>query len=140
MRAILAFDRGWQGMRELSLELAGSGMAVDVLIKGQVEREILAMITRPAGMRIASAIHPWFHCRLLLTCLAASGRSSLVCVVTHRRDTPAQERTRRWLERFSRMVPLRILLLEEGARGTRLLELDGRQIAPSNIRKEQSRG
>ena len=63
-----------------------------------------------------------------------------VCVVTHRRDTPAHELTRRWLERLSRMIPLRILLLEEGAAGARLLDLEGRLTAPSNIGKELSRG
>ena len=140
MNAILSVEHGWQGMRELSLELARLGLMVDVLIKGQVEPDVLAMITRPAGMRITSVIPPWFHCRLLLACLAASGRSSPVYAVTHRRDTPAQERTRRWLERLGRIMPLRILLLEEGANGTRLLELDGQPITPSSIGKEQRRG
>jgi len=140
MKAVLGVEHGWQGMRELSLELARLGMAVEVLIKGRVDRDVLEMITRPDGMRITPVARPWFRWRLTLACLLVSRRSSPVCVVTHRRDTPAHERTRQWLERLGRMIPLRILLLEEGTAGTRLLELDGRQTAPSSFGKELSRG
>ena len=140
MNAILAVEHGWQGMRELSLELARAGMAVEVLIKGQVASDVLAMITRPDGMQITPVSRLWFRWRLVLACLPVSRRSSPVCVVTHRRDTPAHERTRQWLERLARLLPLRILLLEEGANGTRLFDLEGRLTAPSSIGKELSRG
>lgn len=140
MTAVLAVEHGWQGMRELSLELARLGMAVDVLIKGLVGREVLAMITRPSGMRITPVARPWFRWQLMLACVLAAVRSSPVYAVTHWRDTPSQERTRQWLERLSRMIPLRILLLEESANGTRLLELNGRATVPSAMGKEQRRG
>src|SRR3989338_1048067 len=115
MNAILAVEHGWQWMRELALELARLGIAVEVLIKGQVAPDVLAMITRPDGMRITPVARPWFRWRLVLACLPVSRRSSPVCVITHRRAPPSHERTRQWLERLSRMIPLRILLLEEGA-------------------------
>lgn len=128
MNAILAVEHGWQGMRELSLELARLGVAVEVLIKGRVGRDVLAMITRPAGMRITPVARPWFRWRLLLACLADSRGSSPVYVVTHRRDTPAHERTRQWLERLHRLTPLRILLLDEGVVGRRLLSSQGEEV------------
>ena len=140
MNAILAVEHGWQGMRELSLELARLGMAVEVLIKGRVAPDVLAMITRPDGMRITPVGRPWFRWRLMLSCALAAGRSSPIYAVTHRRDAPSHERTRQWLERLGRMIPVRILLLEEGAAGTRLLELDGRVTVPSAVGKEQRHG
>src|SRR3989338_2779053 len=140
MNAILAVEHGWQGMRELALELARLGIAVEVLIKGQVAPDVLAMITRPDGMRITPVSRPWFRWRLTLACVLAAVRSSHIYAGTPGRDTPSHERTRQWLERLNRMLPLRILLLEEGATGTRLLELDRRQTAPASIGKELSHG
>ena len=140
MNVMLAVEHGWQGMRELSLELARLGMAVEVLIKGRVDRDVLAMITRSEGMRITSVARPWFRWRLTLACLLVCRRSSPVCVVTHRRNTPAHERTRQWLERLGRMMPLRVLLLDECIEGNQLLSSQGRIVTPASLFNKPEQG
>ena len=140
MTAVLAVEHGWQGMRELSLELARLGMAVEVLIKGQVAPDVLAMITRPDGMRIAAVTRLWFRWRLMLACALASGHSSPVYAVTHRRDTPSHERTRQWLERLGRLIPLRILLLDECIEGNQLLSSQGRIVTPASLFNKPEKG
>ncbi|MBN3039018.1 MAG: hypothetical protein JW869_06355 [Candidatus Omnitrophica bacterium] len=42
---ILSCERGWRGIRELSLFLAGNGLDVYVLIKGYPSREVQKMIS-----------------------------------------------------------------------------------------------
>jgi hypothetical protein len=128
MKAILAVEHGWQGMRELSLMLARSGFAVDVIIKGKVAPEVLAMVTCPSGMRVVSVSRTWFRWRLLAHGALATWSTRPVYVITHRRDEPSQERTHRWLERLRRLSPYTILLLEEGPHGTRLMNVEGRPI------------
>ncbi|MFC1631058.1 hypothetical protein ACFL2I_00725 [Candidatus Omnitrophota bacterium] len=44
-RIILLCERGWREARELSIFLAGQGLAVSILIKGQADQEVRRMIT-----------------------------------------------------------------------------------------------
>ena len=131
MKAILAVEHGWQGMRELSLAFARQGAQVDVLIKGAVAPEVLAMVTGPNGMRITAIPRVWFLVRLMVHCAFAGVGSRPVCVIAQRRESPRQERVRRWLERLGRCVPLTVVMLEENSQGNHLITPDGRPLDPS---------
>jgi hypothetical protein len=77
MKAVLAVERGWQGMRELSLAVSRRGVLVDVLIKGAVAPDVLAMVTRPIGMRVIAVRRTWFLARLVTHCAAVGLRSRI---------------------------------------------------------------
>jgi len=44
-RYILVCEKGWRGIRELSLDLAGKGIPSTVLIKGAASKDVQNMIT-----------------------------------------------------------------------------------------------
>lgn len=132
MTAVLAVDYGWQGMRELSLALSRLGLPVDVLIKGRVEPDVLAIITRPANMRILVVGRLWFRLRLLGHCLAARAHDRLVVVIQWR-ETSSQRRTRRWVEWLQRVAPLTLYLFQESKQGNRLLRQDGTPVSPESL-------
>lgn len=58
---IFAVERGWQRSRELSLDLMRKGQDADILIKGIVEKPVLEMITKYAGIQITSVSRFWFR-------------------------------------------------------------------------------
>jgi len=49
-RYILICEKGWHGIRQLSLDLASKNVAATVLIKGLVEKDVQEMITRHNGI------------------------------------------------------------------------------------------
>ena len=129
MTVILAVEHGWQGMRELSLAFAKLGASVDVLIKGRVPSEVLAMITTPRGMRVLDAPRVMFRWCLVWSCLTASLTRRPVLVVTQQWGTRGTQITRRWMERLRRIVPFELCLLEEAKGNVRLLRPDGAAIS-----------
>lgn len=44
-RYILVCEKGWRGIRELSLDLASKGISSTVLIRGSVDKDVKGMIT-----------------------------------------------------------------------------------------------
>jgi len=49
-RYILVCEKGWHGLRQLSLDLSSKGIPAIVLIKGSVERDVQGMITAHRGI------------------------------------------------------------------------------------------
>lgn len=78
---ILVCERGWQEVRELSLDLARRDIASTVLIEGLVDKETREMITSYNGINnlfIAEKIFtPFLHLYTLANLLIFKGRISI---------------------------------------------------------------
>lgn len=91
-KAMLISEVGWRGLRELSLELLKNGLAVDIIIKGTVKKEVLEVITKPDGLRIC-AISKWlFNVYLFCYLLQHKMSGDLERIVV------TKERTKNWIK------------------------------------------
>lgn len=76
-RAVLVSEVGWKGMREFAVFLSAKGAHCDILIKGIVPREVLAIITPHKGIKIMPCHRLLFIMRLAAMILgSASGAGS----------------------------------------------------------------
>ena len=50
-RIIIISEAGWQGVRQLSIELSKHGIAATILIKGKLNRDEVNMITKYKGIK-----------------------------------------------------------------------------------------
>jgi hypothetical protein len=106
-RVILAVERGWQNTRQLSLGLDKKGYLVDVLIKGEVAPEVLAMITSHAGIRIKSIGRFWFRPRFFLKITTAALFGGLKAVGIEGKDTEG------WIRFLGRALNLKVFLITD---------------------------
>jgi len=50
-RVVIVSEAGWQGARQLSIELSKHGIAAAILIKGKLNRDEVNMITKYKGIK-----------------------------------------------------------------------------------------
>lgn len=121
-QVICAVETAWPGMRQCSLTLAGHGASVLVLIKGAVEPEVLAMITRPANMAIRDVPARAFTWRLAQRLLATNGAAGEHLLIVNRPKTLA------WTSTIGRLRGWRVLRLQETGPDYHLFDADGREV------------
>jgi len=107
---VCAVERGWQNTRQLSLELNQKGYFVDILIKGAVEPDVLAMITKYAGIRIRSAGRFWFRLRLFFKIALSALFKDLKAVGIE------GKRIEGWINLLGRIFNFRVFLITNESR------------------------
>lgn len=93
-KAILISEVGWRGIREFSLKLLKNGVEVDVIIKGRVNKEVFAIITKPHGLNIYAISRWFFKVYLFFYILWHKILGNLTMIVV------TKERTKDWIKGF----------------------------------------
>ena len=120
-QAVCAVEVGWRGMRECSIALARTGAAVEVLIKGEVAPEVLAMITPKPGITIHAVTARRFAWSLALRLVGAGPAGEHLLIV----NKPKTQRRAAWL---GRLRAWRVLRLEETQDGYRVYDVRGAEV------------
>lgn len=125
---ICTAESGWRGTREISIFLAHSGIYVEVIIKGFVEKEILDLITKYDFINIISVRKKFFRPYILWRILKQRITEGLRCVIT---DKP---RTQRWINKLGSILRFRAFGVVETARGHEVFAKDSERV--ENILEE----
>lgn len=93
-RALLISETGWRGIKEFSSSLVKSSFLVDIVVKGNVDKMILGIITKPQGVRIRAIPREFFIVYLLFYILLNKAAGNLRMTVV------SKEKTGRWIRLF----------------------------------------
>ena len=53
-RAVLVSEVGYRGMKDFSNSLLKEGLSVDIIIKGNINKEVLRVLAKPQGLRLCA--------------------------------------------------------------------------------------
>ncbi len=120
-QVICAVEVSWRGMRECSVALASTGAEVQVLIKGDVPPEVLAMISPKPHITIRDVSVRRFAWRLAGQLLQASGGPAERVLIVNK------PKTQRWTSWVGRLRGWRVLRLVEADTGFRLYDTAARE-------------
>ena len=120
MRAISLVEKGWPGVRQLSIPLARRGIAVRHLVRGALAREVLEVITPQPGMTIRGIAPRWYRLAAWLELLGASRRGGLRLVLVD------NEKAADWVARCVPWLKDRLVLLQESSDGAPVIARRGR--------------
>ena len=107
---VLGVERGWQKSRESALEAYRKGLAVDILIKGFVEKQVLDMITGYPGIKISAIERFWFRPALFFKVAGGSVCGKLKGVGIE------GKRIEKWLYLLSRLMGFKVFLVDDESR------------------------
>ena len=104
-RYILVSEKGWRGIRQLSLDLADKGISSSVLIRGMVDKAVRDMITKRREINnvfIPEKIFTFFLFMYVLSGLILSRRNKVVIFLSKDKTF---ERFKSFKRIFSRLEP-----------------------------------
>ena len=104
-RYILVSEKGWHGMRRLSLDLADKGLSSTVLIRGMADMAVRDMITKRREINnvfIPGKIFAFFLFMYILSALTLSRRNKVVVFLSKDKTF---ERFRSFKRIFPRLEP-----------------------------------
>lgn len=120
-------EKGWGAARRISIELTKQGIGVHHFVRGHLPRELIAVLTPYAGMRITGLPVRWYRPALwaLLLWRKLTGRRTLVLV--------DNERAAGWITgwRLSR-TPVVVLERDDGRP---IVRLAGQDADPAALRR-----
>ena len=106
-KVVCLVETGWEGIRKLTITLAGQGVFSLCIIKGKLEEEVLKMITKNARICLRPIRRKIFKLYIFMLFLKNSFLQNSVCIVMDsKKNYP-------WVSNFNRIFGLDTLLLEE---------------------------
>ena len=111
-------EKGWGAARRVSIELARQGIGVHHFVRGRLPRELIAVLTPYAGVRITGLPVRWYRPALwaMLLWRKLLGRPALVLV--------DNERAEAWVRQW-RLSPAPVVVVQQDD-GRPVLRLAGR--------------
>jgi len=104
---MLLVERGWRGARELAMSLARQQIVCELVIKGDVPKDVLEIITPRKNIRIVSWSRWYFKPAIIFKIIEGRIFGRLRCVIVNK------ERTLKWISMLTRRFGFETVLLSE---------------------------
>lgn len=108
-RVVCLVERGWEGIRKLTISLNNEKIPSVCIIKGKLESEVLEMITKYDGISIKSISRGVFKLYILTMFLINFFLRNTICIVMD------SEKNYSWVSGINRIFRIKtILLIKKG--------------------------